>query len=232
MEALLDNEYFLRKLQLCHGDHLEMGGSLVEFQRQLAEIEDQKAAYAQQVKTLTQQLRNLTEEMRASAGSAPLPVSKRKDDLGLEIPPSASRRGAQGARFSDQIKRRQTSDTCRHARPMCPKRGSFGTPADNGRSARSRPACISEVRRQREPAPRLSGSGLPFVVVLVLAPVLMLEKCHVHARTFSMVNKSSGARADFTGCRPMLARSGPTPLSKTPELGRLRAESWADFGRS
>eukprot|EP00929_Paragymnodinium_shiwhaense_P063873 TRINITY_DN31960_c0_g4_i1.p1 TRINITY_DN31960_c0_g4~~TRINITY_DN31960_c0_g4_i1.p1 ORF type:complete len:3718 (+),score=1051.51 TRINITY_DN31960_c0_g4_i1:107-11260(+) len=64
VEAMLDNDYFLRKLQVCHGEHLEMGNSLIDFQRQLTEVEEKKAALAKQVKSLNMQLKNLTEENR------------------------------------------------------------------------------------------------------------------------------------------------------------------------
>jgi hypothetical protein len=64
VEALLDEEYFLKKLQQCTKEHLDVGASLIEFQNQLTELEEQKDAYAKQVQALKMQLNNLTEENR------------------------------------------------------------------------------------------------------------------------------------------------------------------------
>eukprot|EP00929_Paragymnodinium_shiwhaense_P063871 TRINITY_DN31960_c0_g3_i1.p1 TRINITY_DN31960_c0_g3~~TRINITY_DN31960_c0_g3_i1.p1 ORF type:complete len:3687 (+),score=983.36 TRINITY_DN31960_c0_g3_i1:94-11154(+) len=61
VEALLDDDYFLRKLQVCHGDHLDVGGSFLDFQSQLAEAEEMRLELLKQVKSLTAQLGNLTE---------------------------------------------------------------------------------------------------------------------------------------------------------------------------
>ena len=42
VEAVLDDHYFLRKLQRCHGDMLDLGeGELIEYNRRLMEAEDE-----------------------------------------------------------------------------------------------------------------------------------------------------------------------------------------------
>jgi len=64
VEALLDDEYFLRKLQTCHGEHLDAGVSLIEFQRQLTESEDRNSALDKHIKALSQQLKNMSDENR------------------------------------------------------------------------------------------------------------------------------------------------------------------------
>lgn len=62
VEAIIDDEYFLRKLQICHGGNLLINSSLIDFQHQITEAEEQKAALQKDIKALQLQLKSITEE--------------------------------------------------------------------------------------------------------------------------------------------------------------------------
>jgi len=62
VEAIIDDEYFLRKLQICHGGNLLINSSLIDFQHQITEAEDQKASLQREIKELKLQVKNIMEE--------------------------------------------------------------------------------------------------------------------------------------------------------------------------
>ncbi|CAK0894799.1 unnamed protein product [Prorocentrum cordatum] len=64
VEAILDNDYFYRKLLHAQGDSLDVGASMLGLQKQLTEVEEEKADYAKQVNDLNHQLKTLMEENR------------------------------------------------------------------------------------------------------------------------------------------------------------------------
>jgi len=64
VEALLDDEYFLRKLQFCQGAQLDVGASFIGLQKQLTEVEEEKTQLQKQLAKVNRQLKNLTEENR------------------------------------------------------------------------------------------------------------------------------------------------------------------------
>eukprot|EP00439_Symbiodinium_sp_Y106_P026232 s1223_g3.t1 len=61
VEAIIDDEYFLRKLQICHGGNLLINSSLIDFRRQMTEVEEQKSALEKEIKDLQMQLKSITE---------------------------------------------------------------------------------------------------------------------------------------------------------------------------
>jgi len=65
VEAVLDDDYFLRKLQQCHGEKMEMSeGGLLEFHKQLTEVEEERNELKKQIKNLSKQLQQVSEENR------------------------------------------------------------------------------------------------------------------------------------------------------------------------
>lgn len=64
VEALLDDDYFFRKLLHSQGDHLDVGASLMGLQKQLTDIEEEKNLLQRQLNAMGLQLKNLTEENR------------------------------------------------------------------------------------------------------------------------------------------------------------------------
>jgi hypothetical protein len=63
VEALLDDDYFLRKLHFCHGERNDnMNIMNFDFQRRLTDFEDNKSQLLKEVQALNLQLKNLTEE--------------------------------------------------------------------------------------------------------------------------------------------------------------------------
>ncbi|CAJ1358383.1 unnamed protein product [Effrenium voratum] len=63
VEAIIDDEYFLRKLQICHGGNLLINSSLIDFQRQMTEVEEEKLVLQKSLKDLKLQLWSITEEI-------------------------------------------------------------------------------------------------------------------------------------------------------------------------
>lgn len=67
VEALMDEAYFLRQVQICQGEEIDKtsaSASVVQFQQKLSEVEQQKLALDARVKALNTQLQALTEENR------------------------------------------------------------------------------------------------------------------------------------------------------------------------
>lgn len=49
VEAMLDDNYFLRKLLATQGDPMDVGSSLMGVQKQLADVEEEKGTLAKQL---------------------------------------------------------------------------------------------------------------------------------------------------------------------------------------
>jgi len=64
VEALLDDDYFFRKLLHSQGDHLDVGASLMGLQKQLTDAEEERGMLMKQISAMGLQLKNLTEENR------------------------------------------------------------------------------------------------------------------------------------------------------------------------
>lgn len=64
VEAMLDDDYFLHKLQVCHGDHLDAGASLIDVQSKLNQVEEGRDKLQKQINQIKKQLNNVREENR------------------------------------------------------------------------------------------------------------------------------------------------------------------------
>eukprot|EP00435_Cladocopium_sp_Y103_P040130 s97_g10.t2 len=64
VEAMLDENYFWRKLLATQGDQVDVGASLFSVQKQLADAEEEKGALMKQNNRYCQQLKTLMEENR------------------------------------------------------------------------------------------------------------------------------------------------------------------------
>jgi len=62
VEAMLDEHYFIAKLQRCHGEHMDVQASLVPLQKQLTDFEALNSTMTKQMKTLARQFKSLAEE--------------------------------------------------------------------------------------------------------------------------------------------------------------------------
>ncbi|CAK9105194.1 Hypothetical protein (Fragment) [Durusdinium trenchii] len=64
VEAMLDDNYFWRKLLATQGDPVDVGSSLIGVQKQLADVEEEKGTLVKQLANMGQQLKHLMEENR------------------------------------------------------------------------------------------------------------------------------------------------------------------------
>ncbi|CAJ1456518.1 unnamed protein product [Effrenium voratum] len=74
VEAMLDDNYFLRKLLATQGDHIDVGSSLIGVQKQLADKEEENGTLVKQLQNLGQHLKQLMEENRRMKQQRRIPV--------------------------------------------------------------------------------------------------------------------------------------------------------------
>eukprot|EP00434_Breviolum_minutum_P029015 symbB.v1.2.025664.t2/scaffold2506.1/size77480/1 len=79
VEAMLDENYFWRKLLATQGDHMDVGSSLIGVQKQLADVEEEKGTLQKQLANMGQQIKNLMEENRRMKQQRRIPVRDEND---------------------------------------------------------------------------------------------------------------------------------------------------------